>query len=146
MALPSRFPYRDLVVLTAFCVVLGTLIIQGLTLKPLLRWLDLPKDDPVGRETQAAQERALTAGLATISDDQSPTAHAVRHQLKAVLAPDANPGATRVALQTANLHHRVVEAARQAVLEMRTNSEIGDDAFHAVEEQLDRFEATMGSD
>ena len=41
MALPAEFPYRDLIVLTAFAVVLGTLTIQGLTLKPLLRALDL---------------------------------------------------------------------------------------------------------
>ena len=37
MALPPAFPYRDLIVLTAFSVVLGTLVIQGLTLGPLLR-------------------------------------------------------------------------------------------------------------
>ena len=41
MALPSAFAYRDLIVLTAFSVVLGTLVIQGLTLKPLLRAFDL---------------------------------------------------------------------------------------------------------
>ena len=49
MALPPAFPYRDLIVLTAFSVVLGTLAIQGLTLKPLLRALDLHDEDPVGR-------------------------------------------------------------------------------------------------
>ena len=47
---PRRFPFRDLIVLTAFSVVLGTLVIQGLTLKPLLRALNLQDDDPVGRE------------------------------------------------------------------------------------------------
>ena len=145
MALPPRFPYRDLIVLTAFSVVLGTLIIQGLTLKPLLRWLDLRDDDPVGRETQAARERALGAGLAAIAGDQSTTANAVRLQLKAVLAADNNPAATRAAERTADLHLQAVDAARQAVLDMRTNDEIGDDAFHAVEEQLDRFEATLGT-
>ena len=41
LALPTTFPYRDLIVLTAFAVVVGTLVIQGLTLKPLLRALDL---------------------------------------------------------------------------------------------------------
>ena len=146
LALPTRFPYRDLVVLTAFFVVLGTLVIHGLTLKPLLRWLNLPKDDPVNRETQLARERALAAGLAKLSGDESPTANAVRHQLKAVLASEANPGAARVAEQTAGLHRRVMSAARQAVLDMRATDEIGDDAFHAVEEQLDRFEATMERD
>jgi CPA1 family monovalent cation:H+ antiporter len=36
MALPDPFPFRNLILLTAFSVVLGTLAIQGLTLKPLL--------------------------------------------------------------------------------------------------------------
>ncbi len=52
MALPQTFPYRDLIVLTAFSVVLGTLVIQGLTLKPLLRVLHLEDDDPIGREAE----------------------------------------------------------------------------------------------
>jgi monovalent cation/hydrogen antiporter len=38
-ALPAQFPGRDLIVVCAFCVVLGTLVIQGLTLRPLLRLL-----------------------------------------------------------------------------------------------------------
>src|SRR5262245_30362143 len=32
------------------------------------------------------------------------------------------------------------QAARQAVIDMRTNDEIGDDAFHQVEEELDWLE------
>jgi NhaP-type Na+/H+ or K+/H+ antiporter len=35
-ALPEGFPYRDLMLLTAFAVVLGSLVIQGLTLRPLI--------------------------------------------------------------------------------------------------------------
>src|ERR1700747_3016864 len=33
LALPDTFPYRDLLLFTAFAVVLGTLILQGLTLR-----------------------------------------------------------------------------------------------------------------
>lgn len=33
LALPAVFPYRDLIVLTAFSVVVGTLVLQGLTLR-----------------------------------------------------------------------------------------------------------------
>ena len=39
------FPYRDLIVLTAFAVVLGTLVIQGFTLRLLLMMLGLDDDD-----------------------------------------------------------------------------------------------------
>src|SRR3954471_5007604 len=63
IALPPAFPYRDLIVLTAFAVVLGTLVIHGLTLKPLLRKLNLRDNDPVSREVSIARERALSAGL-----------------------------------------------------------------------------------
>ena len=92
LALPSGFPFRELIVLTAFAVVLGTLTIQGMTLKPLLRALDLQDNDPVGRELGAARERALQAALATFEGDESPRAEALRQEFKAQLA-SAEPGA-----------------------------------------------------
>ena len=95
MALPPAFPYRDLIVLTAFSVVLGTLAIQGLTLKPLLRALDLHDDDPVGRELRAARERALQAGLASFAHDESPVADAVRQEFTAHLASERAGGDAR---------------------------------------------------
>src|SRR5437667_10383146 len=63
LALPPGFPYRDLIVLTAFSVVLGTLVLQGLTLNPLLRALVLDYDDPIGRAVIAARTRALRAAI-----------------------------------------------------------------------------------
>jgi CPA1 family monovalent cation:H+ antiporter len=142
MALPPGFPYRDLIVLTAFSVVLGTLLIQGLTLKPLLRALDLHDDDPVGRELSAARERALRAGLASFAHDQSPVAEIVRQEFTARLSyepADADAGdATRSA--HTEIHREALQAARQAVLAMRANDEIGDDAFHRMEEELDWLE------
>lgn len=53
-ALPLDFPGRDEIVLAAFCVVLGTLVIQGLTLKPLLEWLAFPEDRSVEAEVSRA--------------------------------------------------------------------------------------------
>jgi len=35
------------------------------------------------------------------------------------------------------LHARALQAARDAVLAMRSSEEIGDDAFHQIEEELD---------
>src|SRR5438874_2331522 len=80
MALPAAFPFRDLIVLTAFSVVLGTLALQGLTLGPLLRALDLRDDDPVGHEVGSARERALRAALAKFEQDGSPVAESVRQE------------------------------------------------------------------
>ena len=40
------------------------------------------------------------------------------------------------------LRRLAVEAARQAVIAMRASDEIGDDAFHQIEEELDWLEMT----
>ena len=146
LALPAAFPFRDLIVLTAFAVVLGTLTLQGLTLGPLLRALDLRDDDPVGHEVAAARERALRAGLAELEHDRSTVAEAVRQEFIAHLGSiDANPedGEAR-RLAHRDLHRRALQAARQAVLAMRASEEIGDDAFHQMEEELDWIEMSGG--
>jgi CPA1 family monovalent cation:H+ antiporter len=142
MAFPQAFPYRDLIVLTAFAVVLGTLAIQGLTLKPLLRALDLHDEDPVGRELAAARERALRAALASFADDRSPVAEVVRQEFLARLASESPDGHAADASRSAHgdMYRGAMQAARQAVLAMRAKDEIGDDAFHRMEEELDWLE------
>jgi CPA1 family monovalent cation:H+ antiporter len=146
LALPAGFPFRDLIVFTGFAVVLGTLVLQGLTLKPLLGMLDLHDDDPVGQELAAARDRALRAGLASLERLDSPVADSVREEFTAHLAAagaDREPGgAARAAHE--DIHREAVRAARQAVLAMRTTDEIGDDAFHRMEEELDWLEMASG--
>ena len=150
LALPTAatgaaFPFRDLIVITAFSVVLGTLVIQGLTLRPLIEALDLHDDDPVGREVDAGRNRALRAALATCADDMSPAAEAVRQEFAAHLKPATSveaEGSSRESDHEA-VHQRAIAAARQVILEMRSTDDIGDDAFHQLELELDWLE--MGS-
>jgi CPA1 family monovalent cation:H+ antiporter len=146
LALPPAFPHRDLIVFTAFSVVLGTLIVQGLTLKPLLRMLKLKDDDPVGRERRTARARALQAGLAAISQSNSPHADAVRREFSAHLTSEeeAVDGSADVRSAHTTLHRDALRAAREAVLGMRASDEIGDDAFHEIEEELDWLEMADG--
>jgi monovalent cation/hydrogen antiporter len=142
LALPPAFPYRDLIVLTAFSVVVGTLVIQGLTLKPLLRALDLHDDDPVGRELSAARARALRGVLARLAHETSPIADAVREEFTGHLAAEATDADRGEATRSAHteLHREALQAARQEALAMRASNEIGDDAFHQIEEELDWLE------
>ncbi len=140
------FPFRDLIVLTAFIVVLGTLVIHGLTLRPLLSLLDLHDDDPVGREVALAREAAVRAALQAIDGDTSLEAEWLRQEYTEVLRqagndPDGNAPAP---LPVGALRRRAVAAARAAVSNLRRRGEIGDDAFHRVEEQLDWYELSAG--
>ena len=81
-ALPLDFPGRDLIVLCAFCVVLGTLVIQGFTLRPLLYWLDFKDDGGVERELSAARVSIMQAALDSLDGDTSPAAAALRDQYR----------------------------------------------------------------
>ena len=145
LALPAGFPFRDLIVLTAFSVVLGTLVVQGLTLGPLLRALDLRDDDPVGHEVAAARATALRAGLAELDGDPSRVAEAVREEFTAHLGP-GDSTRQEGASPHHDIHRRAIAAARRAVLAMRASEEIGDDAFHQVEEALDWIEMSGGNE
>jgi monovalent cation/hydrogen antiporter len=151
LALPVRadgaFPYRDLIVLTAFAVVIGTLVVQGLTLRPLIRALRLGDDDPVGREVDAARERALEAALSTLDGDNSPAAEAVRQEFAAHLKRGGAGAGTAGAWGSTHeeVHQRALNAARRVVLDMRTRDDIGDDAFHQLEAELDWVEMGMGT-
>jgi monovalent cation/hydrogen antiporter len=147
LALPNGdggppFPYRDLIVLIAFCVVLGTLLIQGLTLRPLLAWLDLRDDDPVGREVAHGRVTAYRAALTALDGADSPLAEALRVELKEELAQANGTGADEAGTSRDGLRLKAVAAARHAILALRRDGEIGDDAFHRIEEEIDRIELT----
>jgi CPA1 family monovalent cation:H+ antiporter len=66
----------------------------------------------------------------------------VRQELTAHLASERSGVETAQAPRLAHdeLHRQALQAARQAVLAMRASDEIGDDAFHQVEEELDWLE------
>jgi monovalent cation/hydrogen antiporter len=142
----GAFPYRGLIVLTAFAVVVGTLVLQGLTLAPLLRLLRFEDDDPVGREVVRARQSALAAALAALGQDASRAAEAVRLEFAEHLGrfAAAEEAADPAEPSHDEVHRRAVDAARRALIEMRARGEIGDDAFHRLEEALDRAELGAG--
>jgi CPA1 family monovalent cation:H+ antiporter len=53
----------------AFAVTLGTLLVQGLTLRPLVLPLNLSDDDPINREVREARVATADAALAAISNE-----------------------------------------------------------------------------
>jgi len=143
-ALPSAsagspgFPHRDLILLCAFCVVVGTLVIQGLTLRPLINWFGLKDDEPVEREVALAQEKIVRAALDVLDGDSSSEAEALRQEFCTVLEDSEDEeGVPNSYSSHDGLRARIVMEQRRVLFAMRTEGEIGDDAFHLVEEKLD---------
>jgi len=140
------FPCRDLILLCAFSVVVGTLVIQGFTLRPLLAVLHLLDDGPVEREFNYARTTAIEAAFAAMKDDASPEAEAIRRECQDALrhGADAPEGQIPDRLAGDALRRRSVAASRKAIAELRSKGEIGDDAFHRLEERLDWLELSAG--
>ncbi len=59
------FPQRNLILFITFTVILLTLVVQGLTLPPLVRWVKM--EDPDFRKTPEEQEKDLRMQLSGIS-------------------------------------------------------------------------------
>lgn len=139
LALPQGFPYRDFIQLAAFAVVLGTLVIQGLTLKPLIGLLRLPDDDPVREELKIARAASLKAMLAELEGDGSPAAEALRREYGDALDLTCQGQNARNSADNA-LRRRVVAVSRVTITDLRHRGEIGDDAYRALEEEFDWLE------
>jgi Na+/H+ antiporter len=143
LAIPAEFPQRDLLVLTAFAVVIGTLLVQGITLRPLVSWLDVRDDNPVEREVLFGWARGLEAALGSLQNDETPEANALRFEYATALENLSGVERNELpspSLPTDALRRQAVAAARLTVTELRSRGEIGDDAYHALEEELDRLE------
>jgi CPA1 family monovalent cation:H+ antiporter len=138
----AAFPYRDLILLCAFCTVVGTLVIHGLTLRPLMRLFALRGDDTVQREVLMAQQEINKAALAVIDGDESPEALVLRRELTLVLE-DSRLDAQSAGDAPPNLRAMVVTRQRKALLALRASGVIGDDAFHQIEAQLDIAELSV---
>src|SRR5947207_552067 len=95
MALPAGFPDRDFIQLTAFTVVLGTLVLQGLSLRPLLLWLRLPKDSLLADELRLARETGLKAALEALAGDTSTAAQRLHQHYAEALAEARRGGDPR---------------------------------------------------
>jgi monovalent cation/hydrogen antiporter len=136
-ALPQQFPGRDLIVLCAFCVVLGTLVIQGFTLLPLMRLLHFEDDSAVERELSRARVAVMQAALDSLDGETSPAATMAREKYAAARKVAEDPNEPQAATKYDELRLRAIAAQRTALQRLRERGEIGEEAFHRIQEELD---------
>lgn len=153
MALPdgttaTAFPYRDLILFCAFAVVLVTLIVQGMTLRPLMAWVGLKDDGAVQREVQLARAETARAALKALDGHHRvPSVETLRREYEARIrlsegVPQEPQAPAQVSTTLAHVLRGAVAAQRRALVELRARSVIGDDAFHVAEEEIDLLELT----
>lgn len=145
MAIPADFPKRDFIQLTAFVVVVGTLLLQGLTLGLVVKLLKFPRDDLVADEVARARSGALKAALATLEGERGDAAERLRRDYKDSLSA-TRAGDDIFATRFSTLRRLSVKAGRAELDRLRSEEIIGDDAYRTIEQELDWTDLSAGVD
>ncbi|CDZ44740.1 cation:proton antiporter [Neorhizobium galegae] len=142
-ALPVDFPQRDVVVLTAFSVVLATLVVQGLTLTPIIRWLGLDRRAEGHGELAVIRGKIALAGLSRLDGATETEAELLRskfriEQLAASRIEDANSLDTyrRLALNA-------IAAQREELEKLRSVHKVNVDEYNLLLEEIDWRELSV---
>ena len=141
-ALPLNFPHRDLLLLATFAVVMGTLVVQGLTLGHLIRLLGVEDDGQLEQEIKHARQVTTQAAVDHLKDCKGRVANRLKDEygerLDAVMSDEADDG--RVELESDQIRADLLKTKRDALMALRTSGEIGEAAYYQIEEELDRYE------
>jgi monovalent cation/hydrogen antiporter len=145
----TPFPFRNEVILFTFVVILFTLVLQGLTLTPLIRALRVSEDDTLEREETYAREEAARAALArldALGKESWPRREQIdrmratyeqrlRHASPVTLGDDDASAKAQAAFR--RLRHQTLEAERQRLIALRNEGAISDEVLHRLEQELD---------
>jgi monovalent cation/hydrogen antiporter len=162
LALPFATPERDVLIFITFCVILVTLVGQGLSLPWLIRTLRVAEDGSAASRELQARAAAARAGAARIEQlaDEWPThlplidtlraqyTHRASHLGEAGADQADGDALTGDAAEQELLEHRqirraVIGAERAALLELRDRGQIDDEVWRRLERDLDLEELRM---
>jgi CPA1 family monovalent cation:H+ antiporter len=151
LALPTAVEYRDFLIFLTFVVILVTLVVQGLTLAPLIRRLKLGTDHSardehrlaraaMGKAALAAVERAAgEGGLLPDVVERIRADFAERMAAASPLAQMADSSHTHAT----RVRFAAVRAEREELIQLWQDGKISDEVLHHLEEELDYEESRL---
>jgi monovalent cation/hydrogen antiporter len=143
-ALPGDFPQRDLIVLSAFAVVLATLVLQGLTLSPLIKLLGLGSHDETEREVAHARRHLADAALGAIAHERGEIAEDTRRHFTIDRAALDGGEACAQSQERQRLKLAGVVAQRDRLAALRDDDQISDHTYQMLQEELDWYDLAIG--
>jgi CPA1 family monovalent cation:H+ antiporter len=145
------FPQRDLIIFLTFIVIAVTLVVQGLSLPPLIRRLKVGTDRSLHDEHRHARLALGAASLAAID------ALATREHVPAALAARVRaefaekierafadlPVAERDSDVARQLRQAAIDAERRELIRIWRENQISDEILHHIEKDLDYQQAQI---
>lgn len=147
------FPGRDVILLLTFCVIFGTLLLQGLSLTPIVRWLGVMDDHATEREERLARLKANEAALTRLEAMDS--SHQAKPETIARLRAEYLDrirqlrGASSEAVSRLfspdfeDLACELLQIERETVVTMRNEKAISDQALRRIQRDIDLAEARL---
>ena len=146
----APFPGRNEIVFIAFCVIFVTLVFQGLSLIPILRWLKIDGDEDVATREMEVRVAALRAGIARMRELEPGFKATTQWEIESRILGEYE---YRIAHLTGHLDGstapgdgiaydhvlqvEALEAERREVARLRDSGEIPDDIYRRVNYDLD---------
>jgi CPA1 family monovalent cation:H+ antiporter len=151
LALPADFPQRELILFLTFCVIVATLVGQGLSLPFIIERLDLMAGKGTLLESEEAHARlaAVEAALGRLDElaDEYPGHLELIEQLKTQYDHEAlhvwptaegpRDEAELELLEHRSIRNAVLTAQRESVIRLRDEGIINDETLRSIERDLD---------
>ena len=156
LALPEKLPdgtpfvARELLIFLTFCVILATLVGQGLTLPAFLKLLRLPADHSSESEETMAREHMRDAAIRAINhlvEDQDLPAYVAIGAKRALAAESTHThgtdGTSEHLSPDGKLWLHVIDAQRGELLKLWEEEKVGDAVLRHLERELDLVAARV---
>jgi CPA1 family monovalent cation:H+ antiporter len=152
----SPFPGRDLVLFLTFVVILATLVLQGLSLPLLIRWLGIEGDLSMDQEEREARLKANKAALTRLDElaERDPAIDDALQRLRVeyedhirqVEGAEPENAGTPLRLFSSEyerLSHEALQIERMTIIKLRNQDVISDEVLRRIQRDIDLAEARL---
>jgi monovalent cation/hydrogen antiporter len=152
----TPFPDRNLILFLTFVVILSTLVVQGLSLPFLIRWLGVKDDGSFEKEERIARLQANQAALVKLNEvfEKVPAkADALKRlrieyedhisQLESVEPQRANAPLRIFSSEYERLSRVALEQERRTIIRLRNEGVISDEVLRRIQRDVDLAEVRL---
>ncbi|MGV3710299.1 MAG: cation:proton antiporter, partial [Gemmatimonas sp.] len=148
LASGARFPYRTEIILITMVVIMMTLVVQGLTLEPIIRKFNFSPEHTHHDEERLARREALRRSAETLEDlSREPwvdpmDVEALRAELRERMRMHESGGGT---YSRRRLRVNMINAERRMLVRLRNEGAISDEVLRELEQELDLEAVRVGA-
>jgi monovalent cation/hydrogen antiporter len=147
------FPNRDLIIFLTFCVIFSTLVVQGLTLRPLIKFLGIKADGSLHDKEREIRLRIASTVIEHIEENYSLGLNDdILNQIKSKYEiriqrlrrePEFQKLTDEQIEQLQSIQQELISIERTHIISMRRQGTISDEILRKIEYELDLEETRL---